>query len=146
MKKFSLIFLIIIVVSFLYVDLASAGFPNWGQNGLVTCSGADLGGKLKQCSDFCDILATGKNILEFILTIALLVMAPVFLLIGGIMLIAGGANPGLHSKGVAYLKTTVIGIIIVLLSFAIVNTFISAFGLGGSVKGFSTPFSCEFPK
>lgn len=147
-KRNLAIFFFVLIIGSFFTNFASASIPNWGQNGLVTCSGAKLEGlekPLEQCKSFKDILATAKNIYEFLITVALLVAAPIFLLAGGIMLAASGANPGLHSKGVAYIKTAIIGSIIILLAYALVNTFVSVIDKENKFfEGFGKSLKTEF--
>lgn len=145
MKNLLIILGVIAVFSFAFAGIAEAAIPNWGTEGLVTCSGVKFeGGKgLEQCTSFCDLLATAKNVLEFVVTLSLFAIAPIFIVIGGFMVAMGGANPKMHSKGVAYIKSVVIGIIIILVAFVLVNTFIKALNLGGKVGGFGESFECK---
>jgi hypothetical protein len=144
MKKTALVFFLLIS---LLPTVAFAAIPNWGP--LLTCSGAPgSGSKLPKCTSICDLLATGKNILEFVMTLALFIIAPLMAVIGGFMVLVSGANPGLRSKGMQTIRATIISIVLVVIAFVVVNTFITIFSINKNktfIQGFSQPIECSVP-
>ena len=86
----------------------------------------------------CDLLKLVKNIIDFIMIGATPVVATFFFVWAGIMLMLGGANPGMLSQGKAMFKNALIGVALVMLSWLITNTIIqtlikpSMVGSGGN--------------
>lgn len=135
--------------------------PYWGP--LVSCTGQTGGyttpaGKfLPQCQSFCDLLATAQNFINFGMTIALYVIAPIFFAWGGIMILTAGGSPEKVKAARGMLLNVAIGVAIVLASFVIVSTFFYLFNVafknpaGGSQSGWAdikcvssapTPLQC----
>lgn len=85
----------------------------------------------------CDLLILARNVIDFIMFGATPVVATFFFVWAGIMLMLGGANPGMLSQGKAMFKNALIGVAIVMLSWLITNTVIQTFlkpnvvGVGG---------------
>lgn len=154
-KKIAFITLLLIVVPSIALaysppSLWPTGY--WGLNngngapGLISCTGNpyNINGATSTnpnaCKSLCDLVDTIINIIYFIISVAFFIIAPISLIIGGIMIMLAGANPEMLSKGKSLLKATVIGILIVLCSYLIVATFISAFSgtsLGNYIQGFN---------
>jgi hypothetical protein len=97
----------------------------WGP--LLSCSGSGQGG-LSKCTSLCDLLRTFQNVIYFGISLAFFAIAPVLLIWGGLLILIAGPNPGLLEQGKKILTGTLIGILIVLCSFLIVNTFLWAMG------------------
>lgn len=106
---------------------ASALAPYWGP--FVSCvgsapTGTTPGGSDKKvCDSFCDLLSTGQNFIKFGITIGLYVLAPIFLVWGGIMIMTAGGNESKVTEARKMLLSTVLGIAVTLGAFLIVNTF-----------------------
>ncbi len=104
----------------------------WGP--ILSCTGSELVNtgrtdqELKQCKSFCDLLKTGQNAVYFGMTLVLFLAVPVLLVVGGIMIIFAGANPGLFTQGKKIITGTVVGLMLTLGSFIIVNTLLWAVG------------------
>lgn len=113
----------------------------------LTCSGAPSeGSELPRCTSVCDILSTGKNILDFAVSLLLFVIAPLMFVYGGIVILVSGGNPGLRSKGTGVVKANIIAILMVMAAFLILNTFIKFVGIqGGYIRGFTDSFECDIP-
>lgn len=111
----------------------------------LSCSGAPAeGSDLPKCTSVCDILSTGKNILDFTVSLLLFVIAPLMFVYGGLMILVSGGNPGLRSKGIGVVRANIIAILIVMAGFVIVNTFVKYIGIqGGYIKGFTDSFECK---
>lgn len=75
----------------------------------------------------CDFFRLGKNIIDFILYIVIPIGALLFV-IGGLMILLGGAKPELVTKGKTIFWNTFIGLVIIFGSWMIVNTLIKSFG------------------
>lgn len=78
----------------------------------------DLGGE--------DLIQLGVNVINFLIDISL-VIATIFFLWGGLLFIISGGSEERISKGRQAMTAAVIGIVIVLASILIVNTFLEWF-------------------
>lgn len=111
----------------------------WAPTGLLSCNNtknSDNTIKLN-CTSLADLMQTLLNILSFAMTIAIFVLAPIFFAWGGIMIMIAGASPDKFATGKKILTGTIIGVVIVLASYLIVSTFVSALGIL-CVGGFSS--------
>ncbi len=95
--------------------------------GLVPCSGPD-------CTP-CYFLQLVSNITLFLVKDVTAPLAGLLFLVGGIMMVAAGGSEERFKKGKKIFANTAIGVVIVLASWAIVNTLITT--LGSSVEGFN---------
>lgn len=125
------------------ISFAAIG-PEALRGPLVSCSAAPgEGSSLKKCVSLCDALLTFKNITEFIISLALFILAPLFLGIGGFTILTAGANPARRSQGTTMIRGTIIGIIIILSAFVLISSFIRLIGVtGGVIQGFNQPIEC----
>ncbi|MDD2730619.1 MAG: hypothetical protein PHW33_00640 [Candidatus Portnoybacteria bacterium] len=123
MSKFSKNLAGAAILTFLLVGTASTA-------AIVPCTGLD-------CT-ICHFLVMLKNILDFLVKMVMPPLAGLMFLVGGIMMIAGGASEENYKKGRDIMKNALIGVLIVLASWAIINTLIVTFGR--AVDGF-TPIS-----
>lgn len=135
----------------------ASGIPYWPQNGLISCTGnysyngtngnftgSNPSGQ-PPCSSLCDLVQTIVNIVYFLITICLFILAPIMVAVGGIMMMISGANPEMLSKGKSVLTAAVVGIVIVLCSYLLVATFVSFLnisGVGGFGSGGSGSITC----
>ena len=103
-------------------------YPAWA--GLVPCTGAGGGNPCNVCHLFQLI----SNVANFIVKDITAPLAGLLFLIGGIMMIAAGGSEERFKKGKQIFVNTVIGAVIVLASWLIINTLINA--LGASAPGF----------
>jgi len=118
----------------------------WGP--LVSCTGNYLpngGGQLpangstpSPCTSLCDLIDTFINIVYFGISLAVFIIAPVMLGVGGVMIMMAGANPEMLGSGKKALTAAVIGVIIVLCSYLIVNTVITVLNISGVNLGTAT--------
>jgi hypothetical protein len=138
----------------------ATGIPYWGTGGLISCvgsynvnlsNGSTFNGNSSEkpsCSSVCDLIQTFANIIYFLITICLFVLAPIFFGIGGIMLMVSGANPEMRSRGRSVLTGTVIGVGIILCAYLIVFTFLGIFNaVSNGQPVFSNNIQCtaQFP-
>jgi len=138
MKKIIILFLIFIFFGILFKEVyaeQAKNFPYWGP--IMSCNTKKLsetvgiinkktglfGAYADPCSSFCDLLATGQNALFFAITLALFGAAPLLFLIVGVNYIISRGNSQKIQKAKDMFFNVVKGIVIILLSFIIVNTF-----------------------
>lgn len=95
--------------------------------GLVPCEGTDC--------KVCHLFKLVTNIIEFLFKQIALPLAGLMFLIGGIMMISSGGTETRYKKGKEILVNTLIGLVIVLSAFAIVNTLIMFFASGEFANG-----------
>jgi hypothetical protein len=155
-KKIAILTLLLIIVpTVALAQSAPSLWPTgyWGP--LVSCQGNPvvINGTTNQngnaCKSLCDLIYTIINIIYFAISVCFFIVAPILFIIGGIMIMVAGANPEMLSKGKSVLKSTVIGVLIVLCSYLIVASFIAAFSgtaLGNYIQGFGGGgLSCSAP-
>jgi hypothetical protein len=127
----------------------ATGIPYWAPGGLISCTGNYLDqNNSHPCQSVCDLIQTFANIIYFLITICLFVLAPIFFGIGGIMLMVSGANPEMRSRGRSVLTGTVIGVGIILCAYLIVFTFLGIFNaVSNGQPVFSNNIQCtaQFP-
>lgn len=82
----------------------------------------------------CNFLQLISNLVVFMVRDVTAPLAGLLFLIGGIMMVSAGGDEMRYKKGKDIFKNTAIGVLIVLASWIIVNTLITAFG--SSVAGF----------
>jgi len=139
MKKIIILFLIFIFFGILFKEVYAGGqaktIPYWGP--IMSCNTEKLsetvgnidktsgwlGAYADPCSSFCDLLATGQNALFFGITLALFGAAPLLFVIIGVYYIISRGNVEKTKKAKDMFFNVVKGIVIILLSFIIVNTF-----------------------
>ena len=85
----------------------------------------------------CHLFELASNVVQFLLQFAL-VIAPVFILIGGIMILASAGVPDRVALGKRIITSAVIGVIIALGAWAILGTLFNAL-IGG--PGFPWPWN-----
>ncbi len=112
--------------------LLLAILPVFAADGLVPCSGP-VAGRLPAC-DMCKFLQLISNITLFIVRNITAPLAGLLFLIGGIMMVSAGGSEARLKKGKDIFRDTAIGVLIVLASWAIVNTLITT--IGASTSGF----------
>ena len=88
--------------------------------GLVPCSGY-------KCTP-CHFLVLVSNLINFMMRDITFPLAGLLFLIGGLMMVAAGASEDNYKKGKTIIVNTLIGVVIVLSSWAIVNTLIVTIG------------------
>ena len=113
-KKFAFLFFLIYFFSFA-LSVSAAG--------LVPCNGLD-------CKP-CDLFVGFVNVINFLVFTIAPIAAAIMAVIAGLILIFGGSETA-KTMGKKMLTNTVIGLVIVLCSWLIVNTIIRAIGRGTS--------------
>lgn len=96
---------------------------------LISLAGKmDLNGPIVPCGTkanptpctLCDIFVLVQRIIDYIIAV-LVVFAPIFIVIGGIMILVSGAKPEQVSLGKRMITNAIIGVIISLLAWTLVN-------------------------
>ena len=90
----------------------------------------------------CHAFKLAENVIDFGLEGIVPPVAAVLFIAAGLMILLAGANQKLYATGIAIFKNAFIGLVIILASWMIVNTFIQSFG-PDQVKGSWFKFTCE---
>lgn len=110
--SFSVLSLILLSFGIIY---AEGGIVQCGQNPANPCG-------------FSDLCKTAQNLMNIIIVQIGSALAFLFLTIGGIILLISGGNPELKSLGKKILKTTIIGLALVLGARAIIGFILTSLG------------------
>lgn len=132
MNKFLPFLFIAIIVLFLTISVflpANAG-------GLVPCGGPD-----EALCTLCDFFKLGQNIINFLLEDVALPLTTVMIAVGGVTLAISGGSPKRLELGKKILTSAVIGLIVVLASWLIINTIINLLAGGEQPTGFPWPWN-----
>jgi hypothetical protein len=101
------------------------------------------GGQPPACTNLCDLIGTVVNVIYLLMSIALFFIAPILMVWGGVTIMFAGANPGSLETGKKILLGTVVGIVIVLCSYLLINTVLGALSVT-AVGGFNgNPNTCS---
>jgi hypothetical protein len=119
MFKYLFLGLVIIVLIFpLQVYAQERGFLG---GPIVPCGGAEQG----PCT-LCDIFVLGRNIINFIFEL-ILVIAPIFIVFGGGIVLLSAGTPARIELGKRMILSTVIGVVIALVSWTVLNMLFNNF-------------------
>lgn len=119
----------------------------WAPNGIVSCtafyssnipSSAPSQYGRSYCTSLNDLVQTLLNALSLGISIALFIVAPLSIVVGGIMLMLAGPNPEMIGKSKRILLGTVVGIAIILCSYLILSTVFSIFHITQYFGGFGS--------
>ena len=124
--RFLLIFIIIIA---LFLPLSvSAGFLS---GPIVPC------GEEGNPCELCDFFVMAKRIIQFLFEF-ILVIAPVFVLVGGVIILSSAGKPEQAGMGRKIITSAIVGVIIALLAWTILGMVFNAL-VGG--EGFPWPWN-----
>ena len=115
MKKIIFISYFIILVSLPFLVSAA---------GLLPCTGLSC--------NYCSLFQLIKNVLDFAMTYILFPVATVMVIYGGFTILVARDNAGLVKKGRDIIAAAVIGIVIALISWTIINTIFNVIVNGNS--------------
>jgi len=93
--------------------------------------------KNSEACTLCHIFEMGKNIIDFIVEL-LFIIAPVFILAGGIMILTAGAKPDQVGVGKKIITSAIVGVLIALLAWTVLSMIFNA--LVGE-EGFPWPWN-----
>ena len=123
------LFLILVLFSLLTPAFALATDVD---QGLVSC-GNDINhsGKIEsdEACGLCHLFQLINNILNWVLLIIIPIIAPIFIVIGGIYLLIARGDPEMFSKGKNVLTAAVIGLIIVYTAWVLLSTVLTFLGV-----------------
>lgn len=103
------------------------------------CTGELIPGTTERQCTFCDLFATGQNILNSLIGFAV-AAAGIGIVIGGFYIMISGGNEELYKRGMNALRAGVIGLIVVFSAYVIVNAIINAVA-PGAAKVFPWPWN-----
>ena len=72
--------------------------------------------------NFCNLMELGQNIINFLIEIST-ILAVAFIIYGGIMMMLGSGSPEKLKKSQSIIWSAIIGIVILLSAWVILNTF-----------------------
>ena len=131
MKKLVIFGLLLAVV------LSFAPMFSYAQEGLVPC------GETGNPCQLCHLFQLISNVLNWVLFIIIPIVAPIFLVIGGIYLLIARGDPGMFTKGKDILTATVIGLIIVYVAWVVLMTILSFLGVASWTGLVDNPLTPE---
>ncbi len=114
MKKIIIFFVFYFLFSFFTAQAA----------GLVPC-----GGKDQPTCDWCYLMQLFKNIVDFMIYI-IFPVAAVMIVVGGGFIMTAAGSPARVSKGREIITAAIIGLVIALLSYLIIDTIIKVIAVG----------------
>lgn len=126
-------FFAILLIGFLLLPLLA------GAQGLVPC-----GGEGQPDCGLCHLFQLINNILNWVLFVLIPIIAPIFVVIGGIYLLIARGDPGLFSQGKSVLTAAVIGLIIVYTAWVVLMTILNFLGVA-PWTGLGTWWQIECP-
>ncbi|MDP4007422.1 MAG: hypothetical protein Q8P55_02410 [bacterium] len=107
-----------------------------GAQGLVPC------GEEGNPCQLCDLFGLINNILNWVLFIFVPIVAPIFIVIGGLYMLVARDNPGTLTTGKNVLTAAVIGLIIIYTAWVLLNTVLTSLGVA-SWTGLGTWWQIE---
>ena len=112
------------------------------QNGFVSCEGT-----WNDPCDFCDLVSTARNILDFLITIAVII-AVIIIVFAGLRLTTSAGNVAAKDAAKGYMTNAIIGLILVLISWLIIDTIMKVLvdqevGAGGQDFGVWHRIECR---
>ena len=114
-KLFSIIFsALLLLPSFSYAIC---------EGNIVPCGGED-----NMC-EFCHIFVLANNIVVYIMTCLAPIISGVMLILGGFYFMIAGVDPGAMKKGKDIATAAIIGLIVIFVSWVLLNTFLSNMGI-----------------
>jgi hypothetical protein len=113
MKKYLIAFLIISGI--ILPAISFAGMPDF--NGPFVICGTS---KTDACT-LCDIFKMAQLIVDTVIGFLIIIAGPILVGVGGFMILLGGATPDSVNKGKLIIKNAIIGIIIALLAWTMIN-------------------------
>ena len=108
----------IVLIVFLFLPLAVGA-----QQGLVPC------GEIGTPCQLCHLFQLINNIINWVLFVIVPIIAPIFIVIGGIYLLIARGDPEMFNKGKSVLTATVIGLIIVYTAYVLLSTVLTFLGV-----------------
>jgi hypothetical protein len=149
MKK-TLLVAAVIVILFSPLLASAQSLPDvWSpasiKGPLVTCQGNpvtfDSSGNVSDnphaCQNLCDLVFTIETDIYIGIAFTIWIIIPIMLIVGGVMYMMGGANPGLLQTAKKAIGGAVIGAVIVLCAYLLISTFVTFMQIT-NIGGFSS--------
>ncbi|OGN09835.1 MAG: hypothetical protein A3C61_03450 [Candidatus Yanofskybacteria bacterium RIFCSPHIGHO2_02_FULL_39_10] len=83
--------------------------------------------------DRCQLFHLLRHLIDLVLVFIAPVVGTLFFIVAGVMIMMGGDNPGLLSRGKSIFNNTLIGIFIILMAWLVTNTLIQTLAKSGLV-------------
>lgn len=126
MRKISFVFSGLIIFSFL-AFATTVAFPSLvSAESLIPCDGGPTDG-----CDFNDLMALVNNVINFLIFDLALPIAAVVIAYAGFLFLTSGDEPGKRTKAKKMLVNIVIGLVLALASWLIVQTILMSLGYDG---------------
>ncbi len=100
--------------------------------------------EMKPCTT-CDLFALASRIVNFVLFTVVPAVAVLFYLIGGLMILLGGASPGLVTTGKNFFWNTTIGLFIIFGAWMITNTVLKSIAGDNDISSHWYSIQCTNP-
>lgn len=115
---------------------------------LVTCTGTGTEAKILSdgtqipasgpCLNLCDLVSTAANVVYFGIGVVIWIIMPILFAWSGILFMISGGSPERTGQAKKMITGTVIGLLIVLLAYVVIYTFVKVLGITG-IGGFGGP-------
>lgn len=102
---------------------------------LVPCGSAG-----KPACNFCFLLQMGQNIINFLVYDIAIPLVAVFIVVGGFYIMTAADSADRAKKGRDIIKTAIVGLIILLLSWIFVDILFRVIGGSAQPTGFNAPW------
>ncbi len=127
---------LVFAVPMLALAQESIGFPYFGTNPpLLPCTGDGVGDSVP-CTNACQLLQLAQRVLYAMLSIAVVLIAPIAIAIGGIVILTSAGSSSGMSKGREMITGTIYGVLMALGAFVILNIFFTLMGITLGANGF----------
>lgn len=126
MKKIPFIISGILLASFVFLSAGILYPAGVSAEPLIPCDG----GEVNPC-DFNDIMTLVNNVINFLIFTLALPLAAIVIAWSGFLFLTSGAEPGKRTKAKKMLTDVVIGLVIALAAWLIVQTILTSLGYDG---------------
>ena len=132
-------------------DLPNVWDPGALKGPLVTCWGGPvtfnqttgaIQDNANACTNLCDLVFTILNDIYVAIAFVIWIVLPFSFMVGGIMYMMGGANPGLLTSAKSTLKGAVIGTVVVLCAYLLIAALIQFVNIT-NIGGFNGAPACK---
>jgi Type IV secretion system pilin len=86
------------------------------------------------CQSICDIFDTAQRVIYILMSLTLFAFGPIWIVIGGFLILVSGGSSERVTNGRKMIMGAVIGILIALGAFVIINTFFYFIAQGGQIS------------
>ena len=102
------------------------------EGNIVPC-GQDIDGDgmigVDEMCNFCHLFELTNNIIVYIMTCLAPIISGIMLILGGFYLMIAGVDPGKIEQGKKIITAAIIGLIVMFISWVLLNTFFSSLGM-----------------